>query len=137
MAARTTLLFPRRRLDCMPEVCTWPAAGPLTRISLCRHGCRPLKEDPSGWRQGLLCYFRGGGSIVCRRCVPGLQLELLRVFLYAGTDAGLLKKIHQDGGKDYFVISAAAARLYAGGVYLACSGTSHAYFSMPARMQAS
>jgi len=58
-------------------------------------------------------------------------LDLLRLFLYAGTDAGLLKKIHQDGGKDYFVISAAAARLYAGGVYLACSGSAQKLFRPP------
>ena len=55
-------------------------------------------------------------------------LDLLRVLLRAGADAGLLRKIHQDGGKEYYVIAAAAARLYADGVYLACSASAQKLF---------
>lgn len=55
-------------------------------------------------------------------------LDLLKSFLHVGADAGLLKKIHQDGGKDYFVITADAARLYASGEYLACSESGQRLF---------
>nr|WP_321464384.1 DEAD/DEAH box helicase [uncultured Desulfobulbus sp.] len=55
-------------------------------------------------------------------------LDLLHVFMHAGTEAGLLRKLHQDGAKEYYGISAAAARLYAKGVYLACDESTQKIF---------
>ena len=55
-------------------------------------------------------------------------LDLLKVFLKSGVEAGLLVRLHQDGPKEYYAISAAAGRLYSDGVYLACSESGRGIF---------
>jgi DEAD/DEAH box helicase domain-containing protein len=55
-------------------------------------------------------------------------LDLLKAFLSAGVETGLLKKLHKDGMKEYLVIAADAARLYAKGVYLACDASEQKIF---------
>lgn len=40
----------------------------------------------------------------------------------------MLKKVHQDGTKEYFCIAAEAARLYSEGTYLACDESEHKIF---------
>jgi len=50
-------------------------------------------------------------------------LDLLRNLLDCGTAAGLLRKLHQDGSKEYYAISSSAARLSSDTISLACSQT--------------
>lgn len=59
-------------------------------------------------------------------------LDALKELLEIGSNSGLFKKIHQDGGKEYFCIAAEAARLYSEGTYLACDESEHKIFR-PAR----
>ena len=55
-------------------------------------------------------------------------LDLLRVFLKSGAEAGLLKRLHHDGTKEYYVIAADAGILYPEGVYLVCSESERSVF---------
>lgn len=50
-------------------------------------------------------------------------LDLIQALLISGHDAGLFKKLHQDGSKSTYAISSDAARLHSGGVYLVCDET--------------
>ncbi|MDZ7697750.1 MAG: helicase-related protein [Deltaproteobacteria bacterium] len=55
-------------------------------------------------------------------------LDLVKVFLKCGTEAGLLVRLHQDGPKEYFAIDAGAATLFSNGVYLICSDSGRGIF---------
>jgi len=55
-------------------------------------------------------------------------LDLLRLFLESGAEAGLLKCLHHDGPKSYYVIAADAGILYSEGMYLICSESERAVF---------
>lgn len=48
-------------------------------------------------------------------------LDSLKALLVEGTMTGLFERLHQDGAKEYYVLSPKAARLYPGGVLLQCS----------------
>jgi DEAD/DEAH box helicase domain-containing protein len=48
-------------------------------------------------------------------------LDLIQTLLLAGTEAGLLRRIHQDGEKQFYVIAASAARLTSERMHLICS----------------
>ncbi|MEI6232646.1 MAG: DEAD/DEAH box helicase [Planctomycetota bacterium] len=48
-------------------------------------------------------------------------LDLIREFFKCATEAGLLKRIHQDGTKEYFVLSAEAAMIVSNPTNLVCS----------------
>lgn len=66
-----------------------------------------------------------------RRCfethaLPDTTLnDLMREFLKISCETGLLTKVHADGSKDYYAISASAARLISGGHQLLCSETNN------------
>ncbi|MDM8517022.1 DEAD/DEAH box helicase [Desulfobacterales bacterium HSG16] len=47
-------------------------------------------------------------------------LDLIRALLTAGRKSGLFKRLHLDGQKEYYTISAQAALLLPGGVHLVC-----------------
>jgi DEAD/DEAH box helicase domain-containing protein len=47
-------------------------------------------------------------------------IDLIRALLTSGYDSGLFKRCHRDGQKEYYTISADAARLFPGGVHLVC-----------------
>jgi DEAD/DEAH box helicase domain-containing protein len=55
-------------------------------------------------------------------------LDMLHAFLESGAEAGLLKRLHQDGTKEYYVIAAEAGILYSAGEYLVCSQSGRAVF---------
>ena len=48
-------------------------------------------------------------------------LDSLKTLLVEGTAVGLFERLHQDGSREYYVLSPKAARLYPGGVLLQCS----------------
>ena len=50
-------------------------------------------------------------------------IDLLSTFLKVGSRSGLLKRLHQDGSKEYYAIAADAAILYSSGVHLSCGGS--------------
>ena len=55
-------------------------------------------------------------------------LDLLRAFLESGAEAGLLKRLHHDGPKEYYMISADAGILYSEGMCLVCSESERSIF---------
>ena len=61
--------------------------------------------------------------------LPGVDdatvVDLLAAFLHAGENAGLLRKLHQDGDKAWYAISDAAARLYPTGDKLLCDSSGY------------
>lgn len=101
--------------------------------SAIRYKPRLMVTAPQRSHEHLLASTKGGQSpwhiIWAYRALdePAVAeadiLDLIQELLACGTRAGLFKKLHQDGNKAYYAISADAARLMAGGVQLACDET--------------
>jgi DEAD/DEAH box helicase domain-containing protein len=57
--------------------------------------------------------------------VPGVDettlLDLMSAFLKAGSEAGILRKLHQDGTKEYYALNTTPAVLYSAAAHLKCS----------------
>ena len=59
-------------------------------------------------------------------------LDLINALLEIGTDAGLFKKLHQDGAKRFYAVAAEAAVLYSERVHLMCSESERSLVRPPA-----
>ena len=113
--------YPFGRIETGRE--TYPPAG--------RYRPRLLVTQPQTGHEHVLAHTRGGQSpwhvvwsyrTLSRAVIPEASvLDLIRLLLETGTAAGLFMKLHQDGPRTFYAISANAALLHAGGIHLVCS----------------
>ncbi len=89
-----------------------------------------LVTQPERGHEHVLATIRGnqppwhvvwGRRILHRSLDVVSLLDLTKKLLEHGTQAGLFKKLHQDGNKEYFALAAGAASLVPGGIALVCS----------------
>ena len=91
----------------------------------------PLVTQPHDPHEHILSPTRQGQApwpiVWARRALQMPQVEEtslldhIQQLLQVGVTAGLFKRLHQDGTRTFYVIVAAAAILYPGGVHLLCS----------------
>jgi len=101
--------------------------------SAIRYKPRLIVTAPQRNHEHILAYTKGGQSpwhiVWAYRALgePAADeadiLDLIQALLICSNSAGLIKKLHQDGNKAYYAISAGAARLLSGGIHLVCDET--------------
>mgnify|MGYP000855222625 CR=1 FL=1 len=110
----------------LPERETYPSAIRYRPRLITTHAQREHENVLSPTTRGNLSPWHIIWTRRALRC-PGSDesglLDLIRALLDEGAIAGLFQRLHQDGGKGYFVINPAVARLNSGGVRFLCGET--------------
>ncbi len=105
--------------------------GRETYPSAIRYRPRFMVTQPTSYHENVLAPTRGNmppwhikwarRALVLPVASEATILDLIRCMLDVGAQAGLLNRIHQDGSREYYWISPAAAILFSEGAHYCCS----------------